>query len=291
MRFFLIKIIFVIFFLTHSLESEEISSHFHKLENKSQISNPFNNIDYIYLINLDYRPEKLKRCINQLEPYEILPYRFSAINGWQLSTKELENLGVPNKGNGKSKVTHTCFGKSCFSRFMSRGAIGCTLSHLSILQDAYTSQYKYIWILEDDIIVVKNPLLLDSYIEELNLLVGKENWDILYTDIIPNKKFFHNSKHMKRAFWRPDIKETYKHSYTQKKPINETFLKINSRLQTHSMVISKSGIEKILKFYKQNPIYIPYDLELGIIPDMNIYNLRFNIVTASHGVSDTSKKR
>ena len=48
-------------------------------------------------------------------------------------------------------------GVAYYCHSLSRGAIGCLMSHLSILQDAWDSGYETIWIIEDDIKVVSNP--------------------------------------------------------------------------------------------------------------------------------------
>ena len=65
---------------------------------------------------------------------------------------------------------------------MSRGEIGIALSHLSVLQDAYDSGYETIWVMEDDIKIVSDPNMLSELIGELDVLLGKGNWDILFTD-------------------------------------------------------------------------------------------------------------
>ena len=52
------------------------------------------NIDFIYMINLDQRPEKLKFSMDQLAPYGIHPYRFPAVNGWELSLQTINEIGL-----------------------------------------------------------------------------------------------------------------------------------------------------------------------------------------------------
>ncbi|NGX26899.1 MAG: hypothetical protein K940chlam6_00825 [Chlamydiae bacterium] len=82
---------FLIFFLS-SLQSDVID-HLRKIENKANI-HQMRNIDFIYMINLDQRPEKLEKSLKQLHPYGIYPYRFSAINGWELTLEEINAVGV-----------------------------------------------------------------------------------------------------------------------------------------------------------------------------------------------------
>ncbi len=156
------------------------------------------NIDYIYIINLDQRPEKFEKCIAQLYPYGIYPYRFSAVNGWELSIETINDLGVKFEPGmqgdfmGTSYLPRSNFkphhekiqnyNQTYFCHCMSRGAIGIVLSHLSILQDAYDSGYETIWVMEDDIEVIRDPHELSDLIERLDRKVGEDNWDILFTD-------------------------------------------------------------------------------------------------------------
>lgn len=71
---------------------------------------------------------------------------------------------------------HT-IGWTYFCHCLSRGAIGIVLSHLSILKDAYDRGFETIWVMEDDIDIIKNPLNLDrevyiAVIDKLKLFNG-----------------------------------------------------------------------------------------------------------------------
>ncbi len=74
------------------------------------------------------------------------------------------------------------YGQTYFCHCLSRGAIGIVLSHLSILQHAYDAGFETIWVMEDDIQVMRDPRVLSERIDQLDALVGKTNWDILFTD-------------------------------------------------------------------------------------------------------------
>lgn len=45
---------------------------------------------------------------------------------------------------------------------------------------AFGGRYETIWVMEDDIDVLRNPLEVLDRIEELDSSVGKRNWDILF---------------------------------------------------------------------------------------------------------------
>jgi GR25 family glycosyltransferase involved in LPS biosynthesis len=142
----------------------EFSDHLKAVGPKNQKSS-ISGIDYIYLINLDQRPEKWEKSLGQLERYGITPHRFSAIYGWDLSIEAKNELGIqfaprmlsdqwvltfPNKLRGHYELDflrEELYGSTVFCHWMRPGAIGCYLSHLSVLQDAYDSGYHTIWIL------------------------------------------------------------------------------------------------------------------------------------------------
>ncbi len=168
------KIFLFIIAITHC--SGAIEDHFKKIEKKLE-DTAIRNIDYIYLINLDERVERRAHCLEQLFPYGILPQRFSAIYGWRLPIAVLRDIGVKfSEGmwigpenvlyyslNGHCshvRLSSEFYGEPVFSGWLTPGAVGCTLSHLSILQDAWDSGYETIWILEDDFYIVDDPHLL-----------------------------------------------------------------------------------------------------------------------------------
>src|SRR5579862_3690799 len=174
-----------------------IEGYFKPAAGKEQ-SNKIKNIDFIYMINLDERPEKYASCVRQLALHHITPYRFSAVNGWDLSLESLNELGVKfgpwmdsrmgtcylPEDHGKAAHEELCIpGRNYFSHCMSRGAVGIVLSHLSVLFDAYESGFETIWVMEDDIEVIRDPHVLSELIDELDGIVGKKGWDILFTDL------------------------------------------------------------------------------------------------------------
>lgn len=284
-----------------------IEDHYRKLEGKSKDKTGVEGIDYIYLINLDTRPEKFKASIAQLAPYGIAPERFPAIYGWSLSAAVINDVGLrytcgmwsglenalhfPLHWNGASqfvKINESCYGMTFFSGWTTPGAIGCTLSHLSVLYDAYLSGYETIWILEDDISVAKDPHILTLRIQELDSLTDKE-WDILYTDSdyltleYPDLPIFKQLP-MK---WRPDMPFFDLDILLEHTPVGEHFFKIGSRNRTHSYLIRRSGMKKILTFYQERGMFLPIDHELAFIPELKLYVTHDSIVTTSETFSDT----
>ncbi len=279
-----------------------------KVENKTERCQ-LKNIDFIYLINLDQRPEKLTSCMLQLTPYGIHPHRFPAIYGWNLPHEALNDVGLKflpgmtfgskaeagvtllpltSAANQPLQATHlnaSCYGRVCFFHRTTPGAIGCTLSHLSILQDAYESGYQTIWVMEDDIVVHQDPTSLTNFIDQLDSLVGPTGWDILYTD----------DEHFKLGdqipfVWRPDTPSPSHPFLARRTSVGKEFAKIGMRYRTHSMIVRRSGMKKILDYEKSHGIFLPFDHDLAFIPDMNLYILKHNIVSHYDVISDTGSK-
>jgi GR25 family glycosyltransferase involved in LPS biosynthesis len=117
------------------------------------MNNPFDFFDKIFIINLDYRKDRLEKCISEFSKYEINSKitRFPAI---QLKYED-----------GSS------------DKFL--GRCGCALSHFEICKIAKKENLKNYLVLEDDLEfnLDKNSLFdnLDKSIKEL-----PEDWDILY---------------------------------------------------------------------------------------------------------------
>ena len=115
-----------------------VFDHIHPIGRKGN-QHSIENVDCIYLINLDERPEKWAHCENELNPHNIYPYRFSAVNGWKLSNATLKDVGLKFKSGMKSNVMGTRYdldvsdesihgmvdqkGVSYFCHCMSRGAV------------------------------------------------------------------------------------------------------------------------------------------------------------------------
>jgi GR25 family glycosyltransferase involved in LPS biosynthesis len=279
----------------------ELEYYFKKPAGKSAIHS-MKNIDFIYVINLDERPEKFQHTIDELKPYGIIPYRFSAVNGWNLSNETLNQLGIKfgpwmtsgimgtsyllqDEGKPSHEVIHIP-GKTYFSHCMSRGAIGIVLSHLSILQDAFDAGYETIWVMEDDIEVKRDPHLLSEMIEKLDGLVGKNGWDILFTDQDTKNQ---DGTYVPCSAYarRPNFTPPNPYKFQIKEDISPDFRRLGARYGAYSMIVRRSGMKKILDFFKQYNIFLPYDMEFTLPPDIAFFNVRDDIVsTQPRAISD-----
>ncbi len=284
-----------------SVAYSDVLSHVKKITDKSA-GHQIRNVDYIYMINLDERPEKYQLSLEQLAPYGIYPYRFSAVNGWKLSLEQINNLGTPYKPwmrkdvwgtryllDGNGEPFHEVMGgldKIYFSHCMSRGAIGIVLSHLSILQDAYKSRYETIWVMEDDIEVIRNPHIISSLIDEINVLVGKKGWDILFTDRDTKGQ---DGKYVPCSgyAWRPGIQHINSQKFGKVRKISSNIRQIAARYGAYSMLVSRSGMKKMLDFFRTREIFLPYDMEFVLPDDIRLFTVMEDIVsTMPKAISD-----
>jgi GR25 family glycosyltransferase involved in LPS biosynthesis len=294
-RINLYSVVFAFLFFGKIEIYADVSDHLKCCLNKAN-HHRIRNVDFIYMINLDQRPEKWQRSIDQLLPYHIIPYRFSAVNGWELSLETINDVGLkysPEMHGGFMGTSYPMtdhfdpsheliqnFGQTYFCHCLSRGAIGINLSHLSILKDALDSGYETIWVMEDDIEVLENPHSISDLIEKLDQSVGYNNWDILFTD----QDIRDRQGNYKPCYWaarRPDFgsSSTQRNDYSLRKDIAEDFRQIGARWGAHSMIVRKSGIKKILHFFFAHQIFFPYDMEYILPPGIRLFNTRKNIVS------------
>ena len=268
------------------------------LKNANQKSdfylNQLVNVDFIYVINLDQRPEKFVSCVEQLAPYGISPYRFSAVNGWELSLDDLNQIGVKFDNSMPKNLWGTCYlpdgnfephhevmsveGRNYFCHCMPRGSIGIVLSHLSVLRDAYDSGYETIWVMEDDIEVIRNPREISTAIAALDRDVGNKKWDILFTD--RDTKGQQGQYVSCTSFARrPDFSPKNPKKCEINVKINKNFRRIGTRYGAYSMIVRRSGMKKILDFYSKHNLFLPYDMEYAFPDSIAMYTVLNDIVS------------
>lgn len=265
-----------------------------------EFSLPIQGIDCLYMINLDERPEKWAASLKALQPWGIVPCRFSAVNGWKIPGSELNQLGVRFEKGMQGGLWGTYFdpephdewifrvGQYYFCHHITRGTIGIVLSHLSLLQDAIERDYRTIWIMEDDIEVHEDPKIMESIVEELDALTQGQ-WDILFTDPDTKDKegryvpCYSTTK-------RPNFPPTEGKIIYKKAPISSNLCAIGARFGAYSYIIKRSGIEKILDFYNRYAIFHPYDIDIFMIPGLRVFTTRRDIVsTIPTAISDNAE--
>ena len=271
----------------------ELADHLKKAEGKLPIHR-MRNIDFIYMINLDERPEKFAFCKAELGKYGIIPYRFSAVNGWTLPLEVINDVGLKYQPWMTEGQRGTCFlpelGRSPFYEIMSAvgrtyfcdqfflGSIGVVMSHTSVLQDAADSDYDTVWIMEDDIEIIRDPNLLSDLIERLDALVGENGWDILFTDRDTKDKKGNYVPCISYAK-RPNFIPSHPERFAVNQQIGLDFRKIGARYGAYSMIVRKSGVKKLLAFMKAHQVFLPYDMDMTLPNTIRLFTVLDDVVS------------
>lgn len=256
-------------------------------------------IDFIYMINLDERPKKFEITRKHLSSFGIEPCRFSAVNGWELPVSVIREIGVPYSTEMTKEILmgtiykdiegflcvsneHICTqGEVYFSLGMSKGAIGIVLSHLSVLQNAYDSGYQRIWVMEDDVEVVGDPNKIPEYLRRLDQI--DESWDVFFTD--PDTKDFEGNyvpccSLGARPNYAIEGLESFQNKFVS---INNEIKKIGMRYGAYSMILNRSGVEKILDYFKKYRVFLPYDMDFWLVKDLHMYAPKEGIISHAAG--------
>jgi GR25 family glycosyltransferase involved in LPS biosynthesis len=224
-------------------------------------------INCIYVINLDERPEKWVRMQPIFKKQGLRVNRVSAINGWKLPKKALWEL----QGPYRTSIT--------------KGEIGCILSHISVLKDAYDRGFEMIWIFEDDVEFLEDIHQIPELLKKLSVI--DPDWDIFYTDIDIQK----NGKYIPAlAVWsRPDQQLFPLEYYTERRRLCEDIMMVRLRYGMHSVLFSRRGIEKVLHYFTHVYLWSAIDIDIHNIPGIRQYSTtRDMVVQMRSDISDTS---
>lgn len=227
-------------------------------------------IDQIYVLNLDVRSYRWLRTKALLEEANVFPQRFFGINGWSMPRQSIKKIYKDYVENG-------------LHSWLTPGQIGCFLSHIAILQDAMDRRYKCIWVLEDDIIILKDPKEIESLLIKLDQIDSE--WDLLFTDVQARGNSLNEPLLLEHIF--SSFCEAIKlqdHFFIPYE--DDDFLRIQYRLCTHSMIISHRGIKKLLDYFQSIKISFPIDVQMHCCPGKRFYVSKKEYVT--NGKRETS---
>ena len=151
------------------------------------------------------------------------------------------------------------------------------MSHLSILKDAYDAGYNTIWVMEDNIQVVRDPRVVPGLVDKLDATVGKNGWDILFTD--PDTKGSDGKYVICRSFAHsPDFEPANPERFLIDKKISPDFKRTGARYGGYSMIVRRSGMKKILDLMQKHQGFLPYDMEYTLPDDIRLYSLNYDVI-------------
>ncbi len=227
----------------------------------TETTSGLDQVDCIYVINLDHRPERWNRTKTYFKQWNCFPNRISAVNGGAIPKWEIDELRGP------------------YDLQMNLGAVGCLMSHLSIYKDAYDRGFNTVWICEDDIELRGNIRDLSKILTDLTKI--DPNWDVLYTDKFTGGCGTQWTR-PKQPQYIP-IKKGIK--------VGENIYKMHGRFRTHSMIFSRKGLRKALHYFSHVYVWSPIDVDIHYVPGIREYSVKNDIVTfIPERYSDTEKK-
>lgn len=256
---------------------ESLKSFLSPVEKVESCFSGIKGIDRIYYINLSKAKNRNLYMKNLGKEHGLFLQRIEAVSGWELSKHDLKffylNCIFPN---------HTKYKKS-------PGMIGCYLSHLSILKDAFESNYERIWILEDDVRFLDN---FKTYIEEAldELENQRQPFDILYTDL--NSRFLEKDGSITYYTFEKCLPKGFKRGITsffrEQEGRFEKVNRIQRRLGAYSVIISRQGIKKILDYFEKHKLEYAYDVDINFIEDKIFYQTKIDVVSTLGSFGSTT---
>lgn len=126
--------------------------------------------DQAYLINLERRPSRKVRMVNTLSELGIETHLMAAVDGQLLNESFIKQMGIKMLPE---------YADPYHKRPLTRGEIGCFLSHYYLWKDMVAKQHRTAIVLEDDLrfepYFRKKVLSLLKEIQKIGLL-----WDLIY---------------------------------------------------------------------------------------------------------------
>lgn len=124
--------------------------------------------DFIYVINLKRRPERLQKIDLIMKLLGIDYRRFEAVDGHSLTQDQLSYLQfLPG------------YEDPYFKRPMKKGEIGCFLSHYGIWNQVVRHGFERVLVFEDDVRFMENSTIeISGFLEDV--MKTRLEWDLVY---------------------------------------------------------------------------------------------------------------
>lgn len=230
------------------------------------------NIDNIYVINLDKSKDRLKQVTDEVNNKLKRDFiRIPAVYGKELSNDDL-----------KKYTTLYC------RYFCSPSLIGCALSHMKTWQKCIDNNDEYSLILEDDC------QFTDDFLSEFKNVFSElqktdPNWDFLYLGCLgdctigePTVRDYIYYLELKKRLKNSDKKLNTNHIFIPRSPAG-----------THAYVISKTGAKKLIEVFNNK---VDYHIDIDFLrksDNFNVYaskkRIAYQIITTDSSTNLTTK--
>jgi len=202
--------------------------------------------DKTYLINLERRPDRLERFMKTYRESDMKNISLSKINGVDGSEIDINKVPLSEVAKGELKQIETTGFRSKHYQ-LTRGAIGCYLSHVKVWKDIIENEHAHGLIFEDD---VNLPVDINEQIHKSMKDVPKD-WDIILF-----------------GFHCKDCQNM------------NNYRKVKRFILLHCYAISNTAVVKILKTKSLFPIQQQIDSYLSELSEdiLNIYTVKNPII-------------
>lgn len=233
----------------------------------SELSSGIDSIDCIYVINLDTRLEKWQRMKALFDERGVHGNRVSGVRGIAIPEEIQQELAGP------------------YPIRLPKGALGCLLSHISVIKDAYERGFNRIWVFEDDVEFHEDVRQIPELLANLSEI--DPSWDVFYTDV-DSKNGQGNPILSLGSDFRPDQRYHPLEYYTQRRLVSNNIMKIGQRFGLYSFIVSRGGMKKILDYFTHVYLWTAVDVDIHYIPNIREYSTVKDIVSVwvSSGISD-----
>ena len=216
-------------------------------------SNKSEHFNEVYLMNLKRRPDRLERFMTYYNTSDMKRYnimKFEAIDG---SVLDVNTVPLSELARLEMKQLETT-GFRYKHYQLTKGAIGCYLSHVKIWENIMKNNYERVLVFEDD--ARPPPNFLKAL--KINMKHIPQDWDIVLLGKLCNEC------------------EEY-----------ENYYKVNRFMLTHAYLITKKAIEKIIKTDTLFPITQQIDAYMSELSShINIYAVKRDIVRQGNSRTD-----
>jgi len=207
------------------------------------------NIEDIWCINL----KKSKDRWEKIKTHNLNINRFNAVDGYKLNISDYENNGTCLEGVYDIHSEHAGL-----------GALGCSLSHLTLWEHVKNNN-KNTLIIEDDVIIPENLLeKYNNYISEI-----PNNWDII---------FFGGNKIIGKKISDKIVSPINDLEYI----LNKYNIK-NFNYGSFAYMVNKKSFTKLLKLSKPLQYTIDKHLRDIIFNNLNVYYLSPILINHDYG--------
>jgi glycosyl transferase family 25 len=193
-------------------------------------------LEYIYIISLKRCVNRRELCIKQLDALNIKKYEI---------VDAVDTTVHSNTHDALYEQVTAKMDKNFIKHNFQKGALGCLLSHLKVIELAKSRNHKHILILEDDFLIINE--FYNQLYDHLNNLPN--GWDFVY---------------LGKKLWHPT--NTYLELHNRLNNVNKYFYKPNDEtFASHAWLIKDTMYDILIQEY--NKIDSPVDLCV-----MRLYN-------------------